>query len=294
MAGLLSGLGKLGLKNLENADLYADQEEKVKEEKKPEPAKAGEPEKIEYVEENFLFEKSYECPVCYKKFKEKTVRSGKIRMVRSDKDLRPVYEQLEPLKYDVVLCPNCGYTTLSRFFGGLTASQIKAIKDNISASYRAEEKESSTYTYEDALNRYKLSLANTIIKHGKVSEKAYTCLKAGWLLRSMGENLDPKEEGYEKKLEEIKEQEKEFLRNALEGFVAARQSESYPICGMDETTLEYLLAVLAMEFEQYEVASKLIANILVSVSANNRTKDKAREIKEELIVRIREKKAGQS
>lgn len=291
MAGLLSGLGKLGLKNLENADIYEAAEEKSIENK---DEKGKNAEKMQYKEEDFLFEKSYECPVCYSSFKEKTVRSGKIRMIHSDKDLRPVYEQMEPLKYDVVLCPHCGYATLSRFFGGLTASQIKAVRDNISSGYQASGSEGSTYSYEEALNRYKLCLANTIVKHGKASEKAYACLKAGWLLRSMGESLDPAEADYEKKLDDAKEQEKEFLRNALEGFITARQSESYPICGMDETTLEYLIAVLAMGFEQYDVASRLIANILVSASANNRIKDKAREIKEELLVRIKEKKSGQS
>ncbi|MGN0377321.1 MAG: DUF2225 domain-containing protein [Suilimivivens sp.] len=290
MAGLLSGLGKLGLKNLENADLYEQPEENKEEVKEKESAK---PEKMKYQEESFLFNKSYECPVCYKSFKEKTVRAGKLRSMGTDKDLRPIYEQMEPLKYDVILCPYCGYATLTRFFGGLTASQIKAIRENISAGFQSMAEDKAVYTYEEALNRYKLCLANTIVKHGKASEKAYICLKAGWLLRSMGEELDEEDADYDKKLGSVKEQEKEFLKNALEGFITARQSESYPICGMDEITLEYLIAVLAMEFGQYEVASKLISNILASPSANHRTKDRARDIKEELLVKIREKKAGQ-
>ncbi len=291
MAGLLSGLEKLGLKKLENMDLYESAEEKAAE---PEDGKTPEKEAAAVKEEEFLFDKSYECPVCYKGFKVRTLRSSKARLIRTDKDLRPVYEHIEPLKYDVVACPHCGYATLTRYFGGLTSSQIKAVKENISRDFQASDNRKEVYTYEEALGRYKLSLVNTIVKHGKSSEKAYVCLKAGWLLRSMGENLKPSEEDYEKKLEDIKKQEKEFLKNALEGLIAARQSESYPICGMDETTLEYLIAVLAMEFGQYEVASRLISNILVSPSATNRMKDRARDIKEELIVKIREKNAGLS
>ena len=38
--------------------------------------------------------------------------------------------------------------------------------------------------------------------------------------------------------------DKEILKNALDGFVEARQTEDYPMCGMDEITVEYLLAVL--------------------------------------------------
>ena len=281
MAGLLSGLSELGLGGLENMEVYeqpGDKEAEKQAEEKP-----------EVKEETFLFDKSYECPVCYQGFKAKTVRSGKLRSLGTDRDLRPLYEQMEPLKYDVVICPHCGYAALTRFFGGLTAGQIKAIKESISANFHPVKEEKETYTYEEALYRYKLCLANTIVKHGKVSEKAYICLKAGWLLRSMGENLDSAAEDYNKKMQEIKEQEKDFLKNALDGLITARQTESYPICGMDEVTLEYLIAVLAMEFEKYDISSRLIYNILNTSTVNNRIKDKAREVKDELLQQMGKK-----
>ncbi len=281
MAGLLSGLSEIGLGGLENMEVYEQPEDK-------EAEKQAE-EKPEVKEETFLFDKSYECPVCYQGFKAKTVRSGKLRSLGTDRDLRPLYDQMEPLKYDVVICPHCGYAALTRFFGGLTAGQIKAIKENISANFHPVKEEKETYTYEEALYRYKLCLANTIVKHGKVSEKAYICLKAGWLLRSMGENLDPAVEDYNKKIQEIKEQEKDFLKNALDGLITARQTESYPICGMDEVTLEYLIAVLAMEFEKYDISSRLIYNILNTPTVNNRIKDKAREVKDELLQQMGKK-----
>lgn len=281
MAGLLSGLSEIGLGGLENMEVYEQPEDK-------EAEKQAE-EKPEVKEETFLFDKSYECPVCYQGFKAKTVRSGKLRSLGTDRDLRPLYDQMEPLKYDVVICPHCGYAALTRFFGGLTAGQIKAIKENISANFHPVKEEQETYTYEEALYRYKLCLANTIVKHGKVSEKAYICLKAGWLLRSMGENLDPAVEDYNKKIQEIKEQEKDFLKNALDGLITARQTESYPICGMDEVTLEYLIAVLAMEFEKYDISSRLIYNILNTPTVNNRIKDKAREVKDELLQQMGKK-----
>ena len=281
MAGLLSGLSEIGLGGLENMEVYEQPEDK-------EAEKQAE-EKPEVKEETFLFDKSYECPVCYQGFKAKTVRSGKLRSLGTDRDLRPLYDQMEPLKYDVVICPHCGYAALTRFFGGLTAGQIKAIKENISANFHPVKEEKETYTYEEALYRYKLCLANTIVKHGKVSEKAYICLKAGWLLRSMGENQDPAVEDYNKKIQEIKEQEKDFLKNALDGLITARQTESYPICGMDEVTLEYLIAVLAMEFEKYDISSRLIYNILNTPTVNNRIKDKAREVKDELLQQMGKK-----
>lgn len=286
MAGLLSGLEKLGLKNLESMDLY--EEEKKKEEQE----EAGK-QKVPVVNEtDFLFDKTYECPVCDSKIKARTLKASKARLLRTDMDLRPVYEHIEPLKYDVIICPECGYAALSRYFGGLTSTQIKAVKETISRSYQKSDAQNDTYTYEEALGRYKLCLANAIVKHAKASEKAYICLKTGWLLRSMGESLDKEAEGYAGELSSLKEQENEFLKNALEGFLSARQTENYPMCGMDETTVEYLIAVLAMDFGQYDIASRLISGILVSTTATSRMKDKAREVKEVLIAKIKEKNAG--
>lgn len=116
MAGLLSGLEKLGLKNLEGMDLYETVEDKKESKENKAP---------EIKEEDFLFDKTYECPVCYGEIKARTMKAGKAKLLRTDLDLRPVYEHIEPLKYEVVTCPHCGYAALTRYFKGLTASQTK-------------------------------------------------------------------------------------------------------------------------------------------------------------------------
>ena len=135
-----------------------------------------------------------------------------------------------------------------------------------------------------------MCLLNAIVKHAKASEKAYICLKCGWLVRCMREELLKEAPADTAKLKELKEQELEYLQNAYEGFVNARMTESnYPMCGMDEMTVDYLVAALAMDIGQYDVATKMIATILTSTSATPRIKDKARDMKDELIALIREK-----
>lgn len=284
MAGLLSGLEQFGLTNLENADLYEkpQKEENEPVEKKVDPVQ---------LEKDYLFEKSYTCPVCDNEFRAKTVKVSKAKFLGSDLDLRPKYDHIDMLKYDILLCPKCGYAALGRFFKYLTSMQIKQIKESISTSFKAFEDQDETYSYETALDRYKLALANTIVKKGKASEKAYICLKAAWLLRGMKEHLDEKDADYQKKKTECEKSEVEFLKNAMEGFMAAKSSESYPICGMDEETVDYLIAVLAMQFGKYDIASKLIASILTSKDASSRMKDKARDVKEILMERIKRSKA---
>lgn len=232
-------------------------------------------------EQDFLFDKSYTCPVCGKNFKALTVRSGKMRMVGSDPDLRPRYGQLDAVKYDVVLCPHCGYTALARFFDHIVSVQVKAVKELISARFTPQDWGKELYTYDDALKRYQMAYLNASVKKAKAGEMAYICLKTAWILRGKAESLNPESQGSEKIKKECGAKEEEFLRKALDGFIDARQSEPFPICGMDQYTLDYLIAALALRFEQYDVTSRMLSGVLQS-SDNLRLKNRAADLKEEL------------
>ena len=281
MAGLLSGLARFGFGKLEEMEVYEDS-------KKAAPGENSKPAASVMQEQDYLFDKSCTCPICDKEFKTRTVKVGKAKLAGSDLDLRPRYEQIDQLKYDVIMCPFCGYTALSRFFKFVTAPQANNIKKTICSTFTPQKETKETYTYDEALERYKLALANAIVKQAKASERAYICLKTAWLLRGKAEHLDKNLPDYEEQKKSCEEEENEFLRNALDGFIAARQGESFPMCGMDEPTVDYLIAVMAMRFEQYDVSSRLIAGILQS-AANPRTKDKARDLKEMVMAKIKEK-----
>lgn len=284
MAGLLSGLADLGLGNLENIDIYEEPE-------KPEVKKKVTEEKVvELQEKDFIYDKSWECPVCDNKFTSKTVKTGRVRMLGMEKDLRPLHEGIDVQKYDVVLCPHCGYAALTRYFPHMTSVQAKLIKEQISQKVHLHEYKDETYSYLEAVERYKLALANAVVKHGKTSEKAYICLKMGWLLRGYAEALETDENATAEELTEVRAQEENDILNAYKGFTDALQTESIPMCGMDETTIDYLMAALGVRFKEYERASRLVAKIITSPSANARTKDKARELKEELLTELRKNK----
>ncbi|MBQ0042689.1 MAG: DUF2225 domain-containing protein [Lachnospiraceae bacterium] len=283
MVGLLDGLSQFGLGGLEGMDLY----EMPAKEKKQQAAEAPVVHVVK--EQDFIFDKAYTCPICDHEFKAKTVKVGKAKLVGQDLDLRPKYEAIDMLKYDTILCPRCGYTALSRYFKFVTAPQAQKIKQVISRSFKNTSKNEETYSYEEALDRYRMALANAIVKQAKASEKAYICLKTAWLLRGQGESLDQGDPEYKDKKAKIDADENEFLKNALEGFLAARKTEGYPMCGMDESTVDYLIAVIALRFDDFDVATKLISGILVSGSANARMKEKARNLKEMVMVKIKEK-----
>lgn len=274
--GIFSGFDKLGLGNISGEELFEDPRKKEVQVKKEEPKK-----KLQLVnEEDYLFNKKYKCPVCDSDFEAKTVRTGKVRMKGVDIDLRPDYDELDQNKYDIIACPACGYAALARYFPNLNKYQIDDIRLKVCMNYRHEPNKGPIYTYDYAKRLYQLALANAVVKKAKNSEKAYICMKTAWVIRGETQRLDPDEEGYEAKRKENEAQEKELLVNALNGFIMARQTEEFPIAGMDSTTLDYLIAALAVETKQKDIASKMVSEILTSRSATSRIKDKARILKE--------------
>ena len=277
--GIFSGFEKLGLGNIEGEALFEDPRKKEVVVKKEEPKK-----KLQLVnEEDYLFDKKYKCPVCDSDFEARTVRTGKVKIKNVDIDLRPDYEELDQNKYDVIACPACGYAALGRYFPNLTKYQIDDIRVKICMNYKHEPCKAPVYTYDYAKRLYQLCLANAVVKKAKNSEKAYICLKSAWVIRGETQRLDPNDDNYETRKAENDAQEKELLVNALNGFAMARQTEEFPIAGMDATTLDYLMAALAVETGQRDMASKMIGEILTSRVANSRIKDKARVLKEMLM-----------
>ena len=166
----------------------------------------------------------------------------------------------------------------------------KLIKENISSKVQLHTYDDDIYTYEEAIERYKLCLANAVVKRAHASEKAYICLKSGWLMRGYQEYLEESGDTDMARLREVKNMEEAYLKNAYTGFTEALQTEGFPMCGMDEITVEFLIGVLATRFQKYDVASRMVASILTSPSANARTKDKARELKDQILEELKSQK----
>jgi len=289
---LFSGLEKLGIKPAEDVKLY---EEKPKEEPKAEKKKQVEEKKpVVHSEYEFLLEKSVRCPVCEKVFKTLNVKSGRVRRKESDKDLRPRCVDIDIMKYNVNCCPNCGYTALNSngYFESILPVHKKAIKEKICATFdpssvaNAFKDDVKEWDYDTSLALHKLSLYNAIVKGAKTSEKAYNCLVLSWLLRGKAETLEG-DESKKDELEMVRAEEADFYKEAYEGLMKAMSEESFPIAGMDQTTYEYLIATMSVHYGKYDVASKLLASILQSQVAGAKIKDKARDLKDEIIAAIK-------
>lgn len=273
--GLLSGLESFGLGGLEERKLYEDNEAEAEAAKLLEQAKA----KPVVNETDYIFDKSVKCPICDSDFKVKAVKSNKARLIGTDVDLRGRYQDIDIYKYDVCSCPRCGYTALNRYFQNPMDIYKKKIREGICSKYRPTPENPEVYSYDYSIARYKLALANAVVKGAKASEIAFICLKTAWILRGKAESLNASDPAYGEALVE----ESEYIMNAYEGLVKAVATETFPIAGMDETTVDYLMAALGFKTNHLDVAQKMISKILLSNTANSRMKDRARALKETIL-----------
>ncbi len=272
MAGLLSGLKSLGLDIFEGLEIYE------KDNKSGNKQQTNIQKRLE--EKDLIYNQELVCPVCDKSFLTKVVRNSRTKLLSTDLDLRNKFEVIDTNKYENITCTCCGYSAMKRNFSHVGERQRALILNSIQGKVKLPETVGETYSYEEAIQRCKLALVCAVVKHGKNSEKAYICLKIAWLLRGYSEELNEKNQLTESRAKELKEQELEYIQNALEGFIAAVSTETFPICEMSELTMQYLMAALAYQVDRDEIALKKIAEILSSRGASERVKNKARDLKQ--------------
>lgn len=268
--GLFSDVERMGLGNVNMDNVFKDEEKADTSKNETETLKT------EKREEDVLFDKSYKCLICDKDFKVKAIRTGRLKLLTQDDDLRPIYEcHFDPLKYDAISCPHCGYTALTRYYRPVTTTQLRTIKQEYCVNFKGIPEEETCMSYDGALLRHKLALVCAMKRNAKNSEKAYIFLKMAWLIRGKLEELP--QEASERA--ELAQEEKECIQKAYEGFQEAFSRESFPMCGMDEISVRYTMAVLAHEIGRQEEAVRMLASVLNSKAASRRIKDKALELK---------------
>jgi hypothetical protein len=270
---------------MEAEHLFADEKRVVK---KPEVT-VMEKETV-HTEEEFLLDKSVRCPVCDSMFQTRVIKAGRAMRLQPEQDLRPRFRYVDTNKYDVSSCPNCGYTAINRYFPHLSPVQVRLLREGVQGRFcpsAVKSGEESVLSYETAIERYKLALFSTVVKKGKASEKAYVCLKLSWLYRGWLEQLE-KEGGLDAQQRQVYEEEQNtYYEQAYEGFLKAIATEFYPICGMEESTVNLLMANMAFRLKKYDQASHFVSAILLSNAASHKVKDRARDLKEDIIREIR-------
>jgi uncharacterized protein len=219
--------------------------------------------KQELTELDFLYDKQVVCPICEQKVKVRVVKRTSLRMTGRESDSMPTYKYINPLFYDIWLCNYCGHAAQeSNFEAEVSKEHISLLFNNVSSrwNYRTYP---PTYSLENALERYKLALYSAHLRKAGGVELTMLHLKMGWLFRLKGE----------------KEREEQCLRQALAGFESLYDVGKFPVMGMNESALVYMIADLSYRIGMYKESLLWLAKVLTDINAKPGLKDKCRDLK---------------
>lgn len=184
-----------------------------------------------------LYDKRLDCPVCNNEFSTKKVRASRLRLIKRDEDFLNHYNEENPIKYNVFVCPNCGYAAFENRFEEIKKDQIPIVLKNISSKWKKREF-GGVRDVNEAIEAYKLVLINGTLLNSSKLEKGNTCLNLGWLYR----------------LKDEKDEENRFLRLARDQFIEAYNTESLAGTNMDDSKLSYLIGELSRRIDDKEDA----------------------------------------
>lgn len=256
---MFEGLEEFGLDHLGDKPLYQHEANEKIQGEGPESKKA---------EADYLFDAEVECPVCHSQVTVKRIRRSALRLLKRDTDSMPVYRDINPLFYDIWLCNHCGYAaSQSSFTQPLMKVEAELILKNISSKWRAKEYP-PLYDADIAVERLKLALLSATVRKARPIDIAMLCLKLGWVYR----------------IREDTENEVKCLNQALTGLKSAFAKGPFPVAGMDESTLAFLIGELSRRVGNYQDALDYLGRVIVDRTAKNALKEKARD-QRQLIIR---------
>lgn len=229
-------------------------------------------------EKNILFKKKYKCPICENPFESLCVKAGKTRRAGQGNYLRPIFEGVTPIKYDAIMCPKCGYSAMARYFNETSPAQRLMIRENVVSMFQPVTFNEDAYTYDEAMKRYKMAFLCDLKGNVAESRIAYTCVKLAWLVRARIE--DPEEAMSEEEIASLEAYEMECVKNSFAHYMNAFAKENFPMCGMDEYTVSYLVAELAYGLDKISEAQQMLSNVVGQRDITPRLKDKAYDLKE--------------
>lgn len=197
---------------------------------------------------DLLYEVDKNCPVCANTFKVTKVRS-RLVMKKQDTDFCTYYQEVNPYYYLIWVCPHCGFAAQEKDFEQSVHASVKKFlsgrKVNIDFS--------GTRTVEQAINAYKLAIFYGEMAGTQNSKLAGLYLRLGWLYRESARETE----------------EKAALQRAIDNYEKSMDYERFPIGGMSEVSMNYLLGELYRRVDKIDVALSYYNRVVSSPMAKS-------------------------
>ncbi|WP_448535422.1 DUF2225 domain-containing protein [Pseudothermotoga sp.] len=129
-----------------------------------------------------FWHKSYVCPVCESQFEAVRIFSDAIKIKNRESDLKPIYDGVNALMFQLVSCPKCLYTSFEDDFGELQSSHVEAIKNLHEKLKEFEIELSENKSVRDAAVQYNIAAVMYVARE-KFFRAAESFLKLAWLYR---------------------------------------------------------------------------------------------------------------
>ena len=183
-----------------------------------------------------LYSKKVTCPICGKQFSSMKAKVNSCKVEKKDEDFCTHYVDLNPMYYDIFVCPFCAYSAAETSFGQINEVEVNILKNAFSG--RMVGRSFCTQrSLEDAIAACEVAIYTAELRKAKASVLAGLCLKLAWYYRFA-----------EDKQEEV------FLKYALQNYLEAFDKEELPIGNLNEISMLYLLGELSRRIGKHNDA----------------------------------------
>lgn len=192
-----------------------------------------------------ISKKETTCPLCQYTFDSTRVATTRLKLLKTDTDLRPYYNGIDTIPYEITTCESCGYSTYYNEFK-LKVDDKDATKLNeiLTKSFKSK-KFPEKLSNKDGIEKYKLAI---LVANSRETEKSVLSnlyMKLGWLFRN--------EDGCQKF-------EDACIKNSYNLGKEAFKIESFPVMGINKSTFSYLLGDMARRLSLYDEATRWLKN----------------------------------
>lgn len=193
----------------------------------------------------YTFTVEKKCPVCGETTRVVKVKS-KLLAERTDEDFCVHYKDFNPYFYKIWFCEHCGFAADEKtFLGSIPLMHKRKIQEFLN-SRKLGLKFVEERQVPDAVASFKLAIFYAELTGQSLAKRAGLYLELGWIYRASEE----------------KEREDEMLERAISLYDRSLMTERYPINGLSDNTVIYLIGALYYRLHDFEKSTQYLSRII--------------------------------
>ena len=193
----------------------------------------------------YTFTVEKKCPVCGETTRVVKVKS-KLLAERTDEDFCVHYKDFNPYFYKIWFCGHCGFAADEKtFLGSIPLTHKRKIQEFLN-SRKLGLKFVEERQVPDAVASFKLAIFYAELTGQSLAKRAGLYLELGWIYRASEE----------------KEREGEMLERAISLYDRSLMTERYPINGLSDNTVIYLIGAIYYRLHDFEKSTQYLSRII--------------------------------